>query len=64
MSRVAVRGGHHHSAGVVSNQDRAYSQHRFVLGAGGWDIQSPTPCLRVEGRANATATASYTCGIY
>ena len=52
------------SAGVVGNQGRSYSQVKFVLRAGAWDVQSPTPCLRVNGMSNATATTSSTCGIY
>lgn len=51
-------------SGVVSNEGRSYSKHQFVLGVGGWDVQSPQECLRVRGFSNATATASYTCGIY
>ncbi len=55
-----MREGH----GVVSNQGRSYTQHKFVLGAGGIDVQSPTECLRVNGKYNATATGQYICGIY
>jgi hypothetical protein len=51
-------------SGVVSNQGRSYSQMRFILGAGPWDVQSPTPCLRVNGLTNGTGTTSGTCGIY
>jgi hypothetical protein len=52
------------SHGIVSNQGRSYTQQKFVLGVGGWDVQSPTPCLRVNGLTNGTATGSSTCGIY
>lgn len=52
------------SAGVVSNQGRSYSQVKFVLGVGGWDIQTPTPCTRVFGLSNATYTWDTACGIY
>jgi hypothetical protein len=52
------------SAGVVSSQGRSYSQVKFVLGAGGWDIQTATPCTRVKGAAAGTYTWDTTCGIY
>lgn len=50
--------------GIVSNQGRSYSQYRFVLGVGGWDIQTPTPCARVRGTSAGTATSDGVCGIY
>ncbi|WP_024285223.1 hypothetical protein [Cellulomonas sp. KRMCY2] len=50
-------------AGVVSNQGRSYAQHRFVLRVGGWDVQSPSPCLRVSGTSGGTSSGAYTCGI-
>lgn len=56
---IAKRG-----AGVVSNQGRSYSQHRFVLGIGGWDVQTPTPCARVRGTSSGTAMSDGVCGIY
>lgn len=56
----AIAGG----SGVVNNQGRSYSQVSFILRAGFWDVQNPTPCLRINGSSNATATASTTCGIY
>lgn len=51
------------NAGVISNQGRSYSQFKFTLSAGPWDIQTPTPCIRVNGLSNATFTSSGTCGI-
>lgn len=50
-------------SGVYSNQGRTYSQHQFVLGVGGWDIQSPTPCARVNGTSAGTYTNTSTCSI-
>jgi len=52
------------SSGIVSNQGRSYTQHKFVLGAGGWDVQTSIPCGRVKGYYNATSGADGTCGIY
>lgn len=51
-------------SGVVYNQGRSFSQHRFVFGAGGWDIQTPTPCLRVNGLPNGRGYTDAVCGIY
>lgn len=51
-------------AGVVNNEGRSYSQYKFVLGAGGWDIQTPTPCIRVIGQASGEADSDLVCGIY
>ena len=51
------------NSGVVSNEGRSYSQTKFVLGSGGWIIQSPTPCLRISGTSAPAATAAGTCGI-
>ena len=56
----AIGGG----AGVVSNQGRSFSQVSFILKAGLWDVQNPTPCLRVNGMSNATGTTSSACSIY
>lgn len=50
-------------AGVISNQGRSYSQFKFTLSVGPWDVQTPTPCVRVNGLSNATYTSSGTCGI-
>lgn len=49
--------------GVYSNQGRTYSQHQFVLGAGGWDVQSPTPCARVEGTSAGTYYNTGVCSV-
>ena len=51
-------------AGVVSNQGRSYTQHKFALGAGGWDIQTPLECARVKGLSSSNSTADSICGIY
>lgn len=51
-------------SGIVSNQGRSYSQMKFELGSGGWVVQSPTPCLRINGLSSGGVTASSTCGIY
>jgi hypothetical protein len=50
-------------AGVISNQGRSYSQFKFTLSVGPWDVQTPTPCIRVNGLNNATYTSSGTCGV-
>lgn len=52
------------AAGVVSNQGRSYTQQKFVLGVGGWDVDTRYECARVAGKSNATATGTMTCGIY
>lgn len=52
------------SAGIVSNQGRSYTQHKFVLGVGGWDVQSPLECARVKGLTSGTSQADSVCGIY
>ncbi|GAA2632709.1 hypothetical protein [Streptomyces vastus] len=50
-------------AGIVGNQGRAWAKHLFVLGVGGWDIQSPNECIRVKGAASGTAYADRVCSI-
>lgn len=50
--------------GVVSNEGRSYSQHKFELRVGGWVVQTKTPCGRVKGKTSGTSTADTTCGIY
>lgn len=52
------------SSGVVSNQGRSYTQQKFVLGVGGWDVDTRYECARVNGTASATASGTMTCGIY
>lgn len=52
------------SSGIVANQARSYSQVKFTLGVGGWTVQSPTPCLRINGTSSGTASSQATCGIY
>lgn len=51
------------NAGVLSNQGRSYSQFRFRFQVGPVVVQEPTPCVRVNGLANATYTGSWACGI-
>lgn len=51
-------------SGVVSNQGRSYTQHKFVLGVGGWDVQTPLECARVKGASSGTSSADSVCGIY
>lgn len=57
-------GGINTDAGVVANEGRSYSQQKFVFGTGGWDIQTPTPCIRVSGYASGDVVADEVCGIY
>ncbi len=49
--------------GVVSNEGRSYTRHKFVLRVGGIKLQSPTPCARVKGRASGPSSADSVCGI-
>lgn len=51
-------------AGVVSNQGRSFTQHKFTLRVGGIDVQSPLQCARVKGAATGGASADAICGIY
>ncbi len=50
--------------GVVSNEGRSYTRHKFELSVGSWVVQTVTPCGRVKGRSSGTSTADSTCGIY
>jgi hypothetical protein len=50
-------------AGVYANQGRAYSQHQFMLGVAGVDVQSPTPCARVNGTSAGTYTNTANCSV-
>ncbi|GEA84770.1 hypothetical protein CWIS_12485 [Cellulomonas sp. A375-1] len=50
--------------GVVSNEGRSYSKHKFELRVGSWVVQTATPCGRVKGRSSGSSTADATCGIY
>ncbi len=52
------------SSGVISNQGRSYTQQKFVLGTGGWDVLTNQPCGRVAGLWTAGYNYSATCGIY
>ncbi|MDO5504241.1 MAG: hypothetical protein Q4G67_13835 [Actinomycetia bacterium] len=51
-------------AGIVSNQGRSYTQHKFVLGVNGWDIQTVLDCGRALGRTSGSALGDSVCGIY
>jgi hypothetical protein len=51
-------------AGVVSNQGRSFTQHKFTLRAGGIEVQSPLQCARVKGAATGGSSSDGTCGIY
>lgn len=51
-------------AGVVSNQGRSFTQHKFTLRAGGIEVQSPLQCARVRGAASGGSSSDGTCGIY
>ena len=51
-------------AAVTLNQGRSFSQFRFILGAMGTDVQSPTPCLRVKGTNTGGVGRDTVCGNY
>lgn len=51
-------------AGVVNGQARIWSQRRMVFGAGGWDLQTWQPCVRINGKANGSAKTNFVCSIY
>ena len=50
--------------GVVTGAAKIWSQRKMVLGVNGWDVQTVTPCLRMNGNVNGTATTSHICSIY
>ena len=49
---------------VASNRGRVWAKHRFILGIGGWDIQTVDVCLRFSGEPNGKITAQGTCGAF
>lgn len=51
-------------SGVVSNQGRSYTQHKFILGVGGWDVDTRLECGRVRGQSTGGYLYDTTCGIY
>ena len=51
-------------SGVSSNQARIWSQRKMIFGTGGWDIQTMTPCNRLNGSASGGASFSESCSIY
>ncbi|KQS69243.1 hypothetical protein [Modestobacter sp. Leaf380] len=50
-------------SGVFGGQGRVYTQFQFILGAAGIDVQSPTPCARMRGNANGSATGDGVCSV-
>ncbi len=50
--------------GVVANEARAYASHRFILGAGPWDVITADECLRARRTADGTGLSDRTCGIF
>ncbi len=50
--------------GVVSNEGRSYTRHKFELSVGSWVVQTKTPCGRVKGKSSGSSSADATCGIY
>lgn len=49
--------------GVVSNEGRSYTRHKFVLSVGGITLQTATPCARVRGKSSGSSSADSVCGI-
>jgi hypothetical protein len=47
---------------IANNIARVWAKQRFILGIGGWDIQTVDVCLRFSGEANGKITAQSTCG--
>ena len=48
-------------AGVSNKQARIWSQRKMILGTGGWDVQTRTPCLRLNGTASGRTSITLTC---
>jgi hypothetical protein len=51
-------------AAIVSGQARIWSQRKMILGAGGWDIQTSQPCVRMNGTSAGGKSTSLACSIY
>lgn len=51
-------------SGISSNIGRMWARHRFVLGSGGWDVQTTENCIRLNGYANHTAGSDLRCSIF
>lgn len=47
---------------VIKNLGRVWAKQRFILGIGGWDIQTVDVCLRLSGTANGKISAQSVCG--
>ncbi|RVW00158.1 hypothetical protein EGT50_16080 [Rhodococcus xishaensis] len=51
-------------AGVWQNEARSFTKFHFVLGISGkWQIQSPTPCIRVIGSVNGSGRGDDRCSV-
>lgn len=50
-------------SGVRDGQGRSYAKHAFTLIQGGHVISTPTPCGRVNGLSNGTASLTTDCGL-
>ena len=48
---------------ITNNQYRIYTQGKFTLGSGGWDVQTRTPCLQIRGNANGTVRGLASCNL-
>lgn len=51
-------------AAIVSGQARIWSQRKMIFGAGGWDIQTSQPCVRMNGTSAGGKSTSLACSIY
>lgn len=45
-------------------EGRSYSKHGFIFGSGGWDVQNPTPCIRVYMNVDGRTAMDEQCGTY
>lgn len=57
-------GVYQQKAGVSYGWGRSYAQHKFILGVGGWDVQTTMPCGRVSGSQSGSSFFDRICGIY
>lgn len=57
-------GVYQQKAGVSYGWGRSYAQHKFILGVGGWDVQTTMPCGRVSGGQSGSSFFDRICGIY
>lgn len=49
------------ASGVSGGQAKIWSQHRFVLGAGGWDVQTIDQCMRIIGAPFNAIDVDFVC---